>query len=644
MEERRFIGMALLGVSDLSKYFGTDLLFEGVSFEVQDNDRIGLVGVNGTGKTSLFKMLTGEMDYDTGAVYFSKEANVGYMEQHVCRNLDETAFDEVLSVFAHLAHMEEELELLNVRIGKKMGNVEQLVERQALLNDTFVAQGGLTYKSRARSALLGLGFRDEEMRLAVGALSGGQKAKLQLAKMLLSGANLLLLDEPTNHLDIQSVEWLEDYLKSYNGAFLVISHDRYFLDKVTRKTFELENHHLTVYKGNYTTYLRLKAEDRLAAQRAYEATKKEISRLEGIITQQRQWNQERNYRTIESKQKAIDRLEKTLEKPESTPQAMRFQLGVRRGSGNDVLDVEQLGLAFDGKQLFSHVDLRVRKGERIFLIGPNGCGKTSLFKCLLDQYHPQQGRIKFGVGVDVGYYDQIQTGLDDSKTVIDEIWDRYPRMNQTQVRNALAIFLFRGEDVFKPVSALSGGERAKLLLLRLMLSQANFLLLDEPTNHLDIASREALEDALMQYEGTLFIISHDRYLINKIADRIYYLDQNGTTEYLGGYDDYLEHATAAAQQKQPVQKAVNDYKLRKERESELRKMRTRLDRLEQEIDQLDQSIAADTQTLSLPEVASDYEKAMELTAGIEQKRQKQEELLQDWSMLSEKLESAGQQP
>ena len=632
--------MALLGVSNLTKSFGTDLLFEGVSFEVQANDKIGVVGVNGSGKTTLFKMLTGEMRPDDGEFYQSKQAVVGYMEQHVCKNLEETALDEVLTVFAPLIKMEDELELLSVRIQKGMGSVEEMVERQSFLNDRFVREGGLTYRSRARSALLGLGFSDADMALTVGALSGGQKAKLQLAKMLLCGANLLLLDEPTNHLDISSVEWLEDYLKSFNGAFLVISHDRYFLDRITSRTFEMENHHLTVYKGGYTAYLAQKEEAELTARRVYDNTMREITRLEGIVAQQRQWNREKNIKTAESKLKAIQRLEQDLEKPQAAPESIRFQFEIKQPGGNDVLDAEGLSLSFGNEPLFADVDLKLRRGERVFLLGPNGCGKTSLFKTLLNQYQPDSGHIKIGAGIDMGYYDQIQTGLDTDKTVMDEIWDQYPRMTQTQVRGALAVFLFKGDDVFKPVKALSGGEKAKVLLLKLMLSKANFLLLDEPTNHLDIASREALEGALQGYEGTLFVISHDRYLINKIANRVYYLESGGIQEYQGNYDDFLEKRRQAEEPErtEKTQPKQNDYKLRKQRESELRKLKTQVRRAEDEIDRIDQETADLAARLSEPEVASDYEKALELTQRLEELKARQEEAMETWEALCQELE------
>lgn len=581
--------MALFSASNLQKSFGTDMIFSGASFEIQEGDHIGLVGVNGSGKTTLFRVLTGDLPSDGGEIYQASSAVIGYMEQHVCRDLEKSAYSEVLTVFAPLLAMERELEEINHRLQAKAGNLDELIDRQALLTEQFEREGGLTCRARARSALLGLGFDDAQMAQPIGVLSGGQKAKLQLAKMLLSGANLLLLDEPTNHLDIASVEWLEDFLRAYHGAFLVISHDRYFLDRITQRTFEMENGHLTTYKGNYTSFLAQKEETRLAMQRKYDNTKREITRLEGVVAQQRQWNREKNIRTAESKLKVIERLESTLERPEDSPEALRFDFSIRQRGGNDVLITDELGLAFGEKRLFSNVNLHIRRGERVFLIGPNGCGKTSFFKTILGIYQPTEGEIRFGAGIDVGYYDQIQANLNLDKTVIDEIWDAYPRMTQTEVRNALAVFLFRGEDVFKPVSALSGGERARVLLLRLMLSQDNFLLLDEPTNHLDITSCEALEDALQSYEGTLFIVSHDRYLINKIADKVYSFEEDGVSCTLGGYDAYLEAAHA---RKPAVQAAVQaessravEYRVRKEQQAALRKSKAALRRIETEIEE-----------------------------------------------------------
>lgn len=629
--------MALLSISQLQKSFGTDLVFAGASFEIQDHDHIGLVGVNGSGKTTLFKILTGDLPYDSGEIYKSKECRIGYMEQHVCRDLDRSAYNEVLTVFSSLLAMEQELEDINTRLQVHPDN--RLIERQMLLNDQFAAQGGLTCRARARSALLGLGFSDEQMGMPVGVLSGGQKAKLQLAKMLLSGANLLLLDEPTNHLDIQSVEWLEDFLRGFPGAYLVISHDRFFLDTVTERTFEMEHQRLTLYKGNYTQHLGQKEENALTIQRKYDNTMREIKRLEGIVAQQRQWNREKNIRTAESKLKVIARLEKTLVKPDSVLPSIHFGFGASQRGGNDVMFTENLALSFDNKPLFSHVDMEVHRQERIFLIGPNGCGKTSLLKILMGEYEATAGSVRFGAGIDVGYYDQMQSGLDETKTVLDEIWDRHPRMTETEIRNALAVFLFRSEDVYKMVSALSGGERARLLLLRLMLSKANFLLLDEPTNHLDIQSCEALEDALLHYDGTLFIVSHDRYLINKLADRIYYLDRDGAQEYIGNYEEYLARRKEEQEEK-AVQSApkVNEYRLRKEKASELRKARTALSRLETETEQNDERIRQLGEELQNPETASDFEKTMELSAEMDRLNERNEELLLEWEELSGRIE------
>ena len=635
--------MAILTVNNITQSFGEETVLRGVTFELQKGERVGLVGVNGSGKTTLFKVLTGEYTPDTGSVVFGKDTVLGYMEQHVCRDLEKTAFDEVMTVFSPLLQMERELEEVSAKLSAHPGEEETqgLILRQTELNDRFVDGGGLTCRSRARSALLGLGFLEEQLQNPVGVLSGGQKAKLQLAKMLLSGANLLLLDEPTNHLDIPSVEWLEDFLKNYGGAYIVISHDRYFLDKVTGRTLEMEGKTVASYKGSYSRYLDLKAEKRLAMERVYENTQREIKRIEGIIEQQRRWNQERNYVTIASKQKQIDRLEATLEKPEEDPESIRFQFKASRRSGDEVLTAEDVSLSFDGPKLFDHVNLEIRRGEKVFLIGPNGCGKTSLFKILLGQYQPDGGLVKLGAGVDLGYYEQSQMSLHDEKTVIDEIWDLHPRMTQTEVRSALAVFLFKGEDVFKPVGALSGGERARVLLLKLMLSKANFLLLDEPTNHLDIGSCQALEDALQGYDGTLFVVSHDRYLINKLADRLYVLGKDGAKLYPGNYDYYLEkrQEEAEAAPREEAAPKVNLYKLRKERESELRKKRTALSRVEGQIEENDRERAALAEKLEQPEIAADYQAVTQTSQEIAALEAQGEALLQQWTQLSEELEA-----
>lgn len=638
--------MAILTVNNIKKMFGTDVIIQDITFEVQKGDRIGLVGINGSGKTTLFKVLNGEYTADEGTFTPARETSIGYMEQHVCRDMEKPAFDEVMTVFAPLLKMEAEIEVLTTKISEMPENLNGLIEKQAELNDRFIADGGLTCRNRAKSTLIGLGFAPEQIYAPIGVLSGGQKAKIQLAKMLLGESNLLLLDEPTNHLDIPSVEWLEDFLKNYNGSYIVISHDRYFLDAVTNRTFEIENTRLTEYKGNYTKYLQLKEENRLAMQRVYDNTQREIKRIEGIIEQQKRFNQERNYVTIASKQKSIDRLQATLEKPEDDPDTIKFQFKASQRGGNDVLEAEELALSFGDHRLFKNVNLDIKRGEKVFLIGPNGCGKTSLLKVLLHIYKQTFGDFRFGANIDIGYYDQAQGNLDESKTVIDEIWDLHPYMTQTQVRSALAVFLFKGEDVYKPVKGLSGGERARVLLLKLMLSKANLLILDEPTNHLDIGSCEALENALLGYDGTLFVVSHDRYLINKLADKIYYLTPSGTTLYLGNYDAYLEarqkqeaaKAAAEAENENAVPKANTVYKQKKERASEIRKRRAALSKCEREIEAAEAEIDTLNEQLSNPEAASDYEKMMEITNKITEQKALADSLMNDWTELTLWLE------
>ena len=632
--------MAIVTVHDLAMEFGEQKLFDGMNFEIQDGDRIGLIGVNGCGKTTLFKMLTGEYYPTGGNIIINKNTAIGYMEQHVCRNLERSAYDEVMTIFSDLTEMENELNLLNAQISLKSANLNNLIERQAFLHDEFTRKGGLTCRARARSALLGLGFDDAQIRLPISSLSGGQRAKLQLAKLLLCGANFLLLDEPTNHLDTHSVEWLEEYLINSKCAYLVISHDRYFLDKVTNRTFELEHKKMTAYKGNYTAYLPQKAERQLSAQRVYDNTMKEINRLEGIIEQQRRWNREKNIKTAESKQKVIDRLSKDLEKPESAPVAMSFGLDIKNQSGDDVLEVSNISLSFDGNPLFDNVSMDIKRGDKIFILGPNGCGKTSLLRTLIGQYHADSGRIKFGVGVKVGYYDQIQKGLDSDKTIFEEMADSFPAMTNTEIRSTLARFLFKNDDVFKPLSTLSGGERAKVLLTKLMLAQSNFLMLDEPTNHLDIISCEALQKALSEYQGTLLIVSHDRYLINSLADRIFYLTPNGIEIFEGNYDDFLDKFKPFEKPVQPEKEHIEkqlEYKNKKERDALKRKTKARIAKIETDISELEDKLNSLSDSLNSPEISCDYEKTLELTNQIDETQRTLDSLYQEWEKLNELL-------
>lgn len=635
--------MIVLSGNDISVSFGGETLFHDVNFRLEENGRAGLVGVNGCGKTTLMHVINGRQEAETGGISKAAGIKLGCMEQYVIRDDNITLYDEVLEIFRPLIDAENELADIAVAIDTG-DHSEQTLSRQMQLQERFEREGGLTYKSMTCSALVGLGFSEDDFNKPISVMSGGQKSKAQLAKLLLSGSNILLLDEPTNHLDITACEWLEKFLTEYKGAYIVISHDRYFLDKVTDTTFEMENRTLREYKGNYTRYLELKAEAREAQQRVYDRTVKEINRIEGIVEQQKRWGQEHNFITAASKQKQADRLKKTLEKPEDLPEAIKFTFRAKEGGANDVLIAKGLSKSFDGTAVFTNAELDIKKNTTTFILGENGCGKTTLLKILTGEYQADSGEYKFGNNIQFGYYDQAQTDLDPSKTVIDEVWDRYPKMTQTQVRSALAQFLFKGDDVFKNVGKLSGGEKARVSLLKLMLSKANMLLLDEPTNHLDIHSREALENALASYGGTLLIVSHDRYLINKLADRIVWLGKTGTVNIDGNYDRYIELKEAKAQSEQAVQvKAAegkkNDYKERKERESTLRKLSGALKRCEQAIDEIGLKTAELAQQMSQPEIATDYEKTSALAQEIEALKEKEEALTAEWMELSEQIES-----
>ena len=623
--------MPSLSVRNLEVTFVDRTLFKGVSFDVEARDKMGFIGANGVGKTTLFRVLSGELSPTSGTVAFEKNTRVGYMEQHSCKNPEVSVFDELVSVFGYLMDIERETAEVTAAIENKSGDLSTLVERQTALIEEYENRGGLTYKSRTRSALLGLGFSEKDFDMQVGSLSGGQRSKLCLAKLLLSESNFLLLDEPTNHLDIKSVGWL---------AMIIISHDRYFLDNVTNKTVELEHQKAMCYKGAYSEFVKKKQAYNESLKNKYENDIKEIKRIEGIVEQQKRWGRERNFITAASRQKEADRIKAQLVAPDSELETMRIRFEPKFESGNDVLICRNIEKAFGEKQLFTDVNIHIRKGERVFILGENGCGKTTLFKILTGKIPQDRGEFEYGANVMPGYFDQMQQNLDLSKTAIDEVWDRFPNLTQTEVRSALAAFLFKGDDVFKPLSKMSGGERARVSLLKLMLQGSNFLLLDEPTNHLDAASREELENTLLDYGGTLLIISHDRYFINKLADRVLALDKNGVKEYLGNYDYYFEHvknenqAETSTEQK-PKQKPQNEYFLNKQRASEERKRQTKLKKTEAEIERLDGEIERVSALLATEEVASDYERLIELTNELEQLNSEQEKQYEIWEELSD---------
>ena len=630
--------MTILSAQSVQMSFGDRTLFRDVCFDVGERERVALVGPNGTGKTTLFRLITGELEPTAGQIVKSRNTRLGYMEQHACRQSGRTVYDEMLTVFDELIGMEAQLEEIAHALQRGEGDQTQLIAQQSALQEQFERRDGLTFRSRTRSALLGLGFAEKDFTLTCGELSGGQRSKLSLGKLLLSGADLLLLDEPTNHLDMDSVEWLEDFLREYKGSAILISHDRYFLDRVTEKTMDFSRGTLRTWRGGYTEYLRQKRQRDEQEKRDYENAMAEIERIRGIIEQQRRFGRERNFITIASKEKMLERKIAELVEPESAGAAVHFRFPPAPETGNEVAVLRGVGKAFGDKRLFRDVDIQINRGDRAFLLGPNGCGKTTLLRILRGELDADAGSVRLGANVKIGYFDQTLSGLHEEKTVIDEVWDAHCLMNQTQVRSALARFLFRGEDVFKKVSELSGGERARLALLRLMLSGANFLVLDEPTNHLDVRSREALEDALADFGGTMLVVSHDRYFINKLCTRVLHMTQGGVEEVLGNYDDYAARRQKAQAQRQTVKKP-NEYKLKKERESEKRRLDGKIRRLEQTIAETERAVDEANAQLSAPETASDYEKILRWTQTLHDLHALQDEQMAQWEQLCEQREA-----
>ncbi len=626
--------MSIISAHELTMEFLDNVLFDKASFDIQEHDKVGLIGSNGSGKTTLFKLIAGLLEPATGNIFVSSTAKCGYVEQHACADFSKTAKEEMLSVFEHLMIMEKELDELHRLIDGTPENLSQLIDKQSALTEKYQSEGGLTYVSRVNSMLTGLGFTQEEQNLPVGELSGGQRTKISLGKLLLSNADLILLDEPTNHLDIKSVEWLEDFLSKYNGTALIVSHDRYFLDKVTNKTMEIEHKKLTVRKGNYSVFAKLKAEQKEAEARKYTQQAKEVARIESMIEQQKRFNRERNYITIASKQKQIDRIKEDMVAPESDEKALKLSFEAGTVSGNDVIMITNFSKSYGDKVLFNNVTLNIYKGERVFLLGSNGCGKSTFLKAVLGKIAPDSGFCRFGANVQIGYFDQIQATLDSDKTIFDEISDKFPTLTNGEIRGYLGAFKFKGDDVYKIMSELSGGERARVALLELMLKKPNVLILDEPTNHLDIASREVLEEALSGYDGTLFCVSHDRFLVNKLATKILIFNEGNLTTSDGSYDDYIATLTATEKTSPKAEKKPNEYQLRKEKESLERKKKTRIKRIEEEIEVIENRKTEIQSILEQPETAADYEKLIQLTEELNALERKQEELYGEWLELN----------
>ena len=632
--------MSLIHAQELEKSFGERTLFSDIAFDVFEQDHVGLVGINGCGKSTLMRMIAGQEPHDgRGQLSVSKNASLAMLDQSPNWGKGQTLYDAVLEASGKWMEAERSLHEIAERIEREGAN-ESLIRKQADLQDRYTQDGGLTYRARTRSTLLGLGFSEEQLNSPISVMSGGQMRKAALAKILLSDADLLLLDEPTNHLDIASLEWLENYLSSFRGAFVLISHDRYFLDKVCNRIFELENGSMNQYAGNYSQSMEKKMDEREFAIRKYQNTLREIKRIEGIIEQQRRWNQARNYVTIASKEKQIERIKATLVKPEDAPQAIHFHLKADALSANEVVVCKDLSKRFGNREIFRSMNLMIRRDEKVCLLGANGCGKTTLLKILTNKIEPDSGSYKLGPNVHVGYYEQGTVRPNDPRTILESLNASFPRYDTKQLRNMLGSFLFRGDDVFKHMSDLSGGEFARIQLLKLMLNGSNVLFLDEPTNHLDIPSCEALEGALSDYGGTMLIVTHDRYLANRIADRIIIMDEDGMREFEGDWDAYKEFLAESTAPKEKEAPAVkNDYQLSKERKSALAKAKAAQRKAEERVHAEETALKSLEEKAFDPQIASDFEAAKSIYEQLDVQRQLVETCYYEWEQAEAELQA-----
>ena len=614
----------ILSCNNISKSFGTDVIIKSCSFNIEDHEKAAIVGINGAGKSTLLKIITGIEPADTGLVTLAKDKTLGYLAQQQNLGSDNTIYDELLSVKQYILDMEKELRSIEKRMNTADGDeLENLMKKYSDLNHRFEMENGYAYKSEITGVLKGLGFSEEDFTLNVNTLSGGQKTRVALGRLLLAKPDIILLDEPTNHLDMESIRWLENYLLNYNGAVLIVAHDRYFLDKIVSKIIELDNGVATVFSGNYTDYAAKKAILRNMKLKEYLNQQREIKHQEDVITKLKQFNREKSIKRAESREKMLDKIE-IVDKPQELNDKMNIKLEPNVVSGNDVLTISGLSKSFDDVTLFDNIDIEIKRGERVALIGNNGTGKTTILKLINGIIEPDSGSIYLGAKVNIGYYDQEHHVLDPDKTIFDEIRDAYPDLNNTQIRNTLAAFLFTNEDVFKYIRDLSGGEKGRVSLAKLMLSNANFLILDEPTNHLDIVSKEILENALNNYTGTVLFVSHDRYFINAAATRIIELSNKTVVNYIGNYDYYLEkrdilsakpintvssadieHAKKAADSKASWQEEKVKQAQLKKIKNELKRTEERIANIEERIDKLDNMYAD-------PAISSDTAKLMEI--------------------------------
>ena len=637
----------ILSCNNISKSFGTDVIIKSCSFNIEDHEKAAIVGINGAGKSTLLKIITGIEPADTGLVTLAKDKTLGYLAQQQNLGSDNTIYDELLSVKQYILDMEKELRSIEKRMNTADGDeLENLMKKYSDLNHRFEMENGYAYKSEITGVLKGLGFSEEDFTLNVNTLSGGQKTRVALGRLLLAKPDIILLDEPTNHLDMESIRWLENYLLNYNGAVLIVAHDRYFLDKIVSKIIELDNGVATVFSGNYTDYAAKKAILRNMKLKEYLNQQREIKHQEDVITKLKQFNREKSIKRAESREKMLDKIE-IVDKPQELNDKMNIKLEPNVVSGNDVLTISGLSKSFDDVTLFDNIDIEIKRGERVALICNNGTGKTTILKLINGIIEPDSGSIYLGAKVNIGYYDQEHHVLDPDKTIFDEIRDAYPDLNNTQIRNTLAAFLFTNEDVFKYIRDLSGGEKGRVSLAKLMLSNANFLILDEPTNHLDIVSKEILENALNNYTGTVLFVSHDRYFINAAATRIIELSNKTVVNYIGNYDYYLEkrdilsakpintvssadieHAKKAADSKASWQEEKIKQAQLKKIKNELKRTEERIANIEERIDKLDNMYAD-------PAISSDTAKLMEIHTEKEELSKELDKLYDRWGELTD---------
>ncbi len=649
--------MIVLSAKDLTKTYGTDVILENVSFHINKGDRVGIIGVNGAGKTTLLRMLAGDLSCESGEFFVSADTRIGYLKQDGGFDSQKTVIEEAEAVFSDLKAMETEMKDILDEAEKLTGKErDEKIERYDVLHERYRDRGGYTYKSEITGILSSMAFGEDSCKKKISTLSGGEKTRLALACLLLKKPDILFLDEPTNHLDIGTLKWLEQYLKGYMGTIVLVSHDRYFLDETVTRIFEIENHKLSIYEGNYTFYASERKKRREADLKRYEKQQKEISRQEDMIRRFKERGTEKLAKRAASREKRLAAMER-IDRPEGEKGRMKLSFRENFKSGNDVLLAENLSKSFgygsSSKKLFEHVELDIKRGERVCIVGANGIGKTTLLRMLMGELTADTGRIKIGYNVQAGYYDQGQQRLNSANTVIDELHDAYRLYTDTELRNILGRFLFRGESVFLEVGALSGGERARLALLKLMLSGANLLMLDEPTNHLDIESKEVFEEALMEFPGTCIIVSHDRYFLNRIPTRIVELTSEGTVSYLGKYDYYeekrrqTEEGGAYLRQMAENEKrngssscgsglsSAEQRRLQKEREAEERRLIRRKDSLEKDIQAIENDIKSLEEQVSFEENMTDHVKLAEISGALEEKRDILEEKYEEWLRLQE---------